>query len=204
MVAASSEAVRLVELFQLQNDQGPCLDCYRSGRPAGTADLTAEARRWPRFAVAAQDAGFCAVQALPMRLREQVIGALNLFRAVPGPFDPAGLRIGQAMADVATISLLHERSVRRGDTLNEQLQTALNSRIIIEQAKGKLAERLGLDMEQAFNLLRDRARTSNRRLPEVAHGFIDGTETLTSLPPGGPQQQLPDAGQVHRRPRPGP
>jgi transcriptional regulator with GAF, ATPase, and Fis domain len=204
LVAASSEAVRLVELFQLQNDQGPCLDCFRSGRPVGAADLTAEAGRWPRFAAAAQDAGFCAVQALPMRLREQVIGALNLFRAVPGPFDPAGLRVGQAMADVATISLLHERSVRRSDTLNEQLQTALNSRVIIEQAKGKLAERLGLDMEQAFNLLRDRARTSNRRLSEVAQAFIDGTETLTGMPPGGPRQPLPDAGQVHRRPRPGP
>src|SRR5580658_613308 len=100
LVAASSEAVRLVELFQLQNDQGPCLDCFRSGRPAGAADLTVEARRWPRFAAAAQEAGFCAVQALPMRLREQVIGALNLFRAVPGPFDPAGLSVVQAMAAV--------------------------------------------------------------------------------------------------------
>jgi transcriptional regulator with GAF, ATPase, and Fis domain len=155
VVAASSEAARLLELFQLQNDQGPCLDCFRAGRPVAAADLAAEAQRWPRFAAAAQQAGFAAVQALPMRLRDQVIGALNLFRAVPGAFDPADIRIGQALADVATISLLHERSMRHSDTVNEQLQTALNSRVIIEQAKGKLAERLGLDMDQAFSVLRD-------------------------------------------------
>ena len=113
-----------------------------------------------------------------MRLRNQVIGALNLFRAVPGAFDPADIRIGQALADVATISLLHERSMRHSDTLNEQLQTALNSRVIIEQAKGKLAERLGLDMDQAFSILRGHARTRNLLLSDVALAFIDGSETL--------------------------
>jgi GAF domain-containing protein len=177
VVAASSEAARLLELFQLQNDQGPCLDCFRAGRPVA-ADLAADAQRWPRFAAAAQQAGFAAVQALPMRLRDQVIGALNLFRAVPGAFDPADIRIGQALADVATISLLHERSMRHSDTVNEQLQTALNSRVIIEQAKGKLAERLGLDMDQAFSVLRDHARTRNLRLSDVALAFIDGSESL--------------------------
>src|SRR5450631_3296282 len=154
VVATSSEAVRLLELFQLQNDQGPCLDCFRGGLPVTVADLSAEAQRWPRFTAAAQQAGFAAVQALPMRLRDQVIGALNLFRATPGAFPPADRRVGQALADVATISLLHERSMRHSDTLNEQLQTALNSRVIIEQAKGKLAERLGIDVSQAFDLLR--------------------------------------------------
>jgi AmiR/NasT family two-component response regulator len=94
---------------------------------------------------------------------------------------PADIRIGQALADVATISLLHERSMRHSDTLNEQLQTALNSRVIIEQAKGKLAERLGVDMDQAFSLLRDRARVSNRRLSDLARAFVDGTETLAGL-----------------------
>ena len=178
VVAASSQAARLLELFQLQNDQGPCLDCFRSGRPVAAADLAAEAQRWPRFAAAAQQAGFAAVQALPMRLREQVIGALNLFRAVPGALAPADIRIGQALADVATISLLHERSMRHSDTLTEQLQTALNSRVIIEQAKGKLAERLGLDTDQAFSVLRDHARTRNLRLSDVALAFIDGSETL--------------------------
>jgi transcriptional regulator with GAF, ATPase, and Fis domain len=204
VVAASSEAARLLELFQIQNDQGPCLDCFRSGRPVQSVDLAAEAQRWPRFAPAAREAGFVAVQALPMRLREQVIGALNLFRAHPGPYDPADIRVGQALADVATISLLQERSMRHNDTLNEQLQTALNSRVIIEQAKGKLAERLGLDMDQAFNLLRDYARTSNRRLSDLAQAFVDGTDTLTSLTAGTSQPRLGGDGHPRRpaaRPR---
>jgi transcriptional regulator with GAF, ATPase, and Fis domain len=181
VVAASSEAARLLELFQLQNDQGPCLECFRRGQPVTAADLNAEAGRWPRFTAAAQQAGFAAVQALPMRLRDQTIGALNLFRAAPGAFDPADVRIGQALADVATISLLQERSMRRSDALNEQLQTALNSRVVIEQAKGKLAERLGLDMAEAFSLLRDYARARNRRLSELAQAFVDGSEPLTGL-----------------------
>jgi transcriptional regulator with GAF, ATPase, and Fis domain len=204
VVAASSEAARLLELFQLQNDQGPCLDCFRTGRPVGAADLAAESRRWPRFAAAARQAGFAAVQALPMRLRDQVIGALNLFRADPGALVPADISVGQGLADVATISLLHERNMRHSDALNEQLQIALNSRVIIEQAKGKLAERLGVDMDQAFSLLRDRARSSNRRLSDLAQAFIDGSESLTGLTPGRPQQRLPGDEQVHRQPRPGP
>src|SRR5580693_4348286 len=182
VVAASSEAARLLELFQLQSDQGPCLDCFRSGRPVTAGNLAAEATRWPQFAPAARQAGFAAVQALPMRLRDQVIGALNLFRAAPGTFDPADVRVGQAMADVATISLLHERSMRRSDTLNEQLQTALNSRVIIEQAKGKLAERLGIDVNQAFTLLRDQARNRNQRLSEMARAFVDGTQPIVGPP----------------------
>ncbi len=203
VVAASSEAARLLELFQLQNDQGPCLDCFRSGQPVTVTDLPAQAHRWPRFAASARDAGFTAVQALPMRLREQVIGALNLFRATPGPFDPASISIGQALADVATISLLHERSMRHSETLNEQLQTALDSRVIIEQAKGKLAERLGVDTHQAFSLLRDFARSRNLRLSDLARAFVDGTETLTSLTASRPRQHLPGTGQVPRQPRPG-
>jgi transcriptional regulator with GAF, ATPase, and Fis domain len=181
VVAASSEAARLIELFQIQNDEGPCLDCFKSGQAVHVPDLAAATQRWPRFAPAAVQAGFTAVQALPMRLREHVIGALNLFRASTGAFGDADIRVGQALADVATIGLLHERSMRRSDTLNEQLQTALNSRVVIEQAKGKLAERLGVDMDQAFNLLRDFARARNRRLSELAQAFVDGTETLIGL-----------------------
>jgi transcriptional regulator with GAF, ATPase, and Fis domain len=200
VVAASSEAARLLELFQLQSDQGPCLDCFRAGQPVDSGDLAAAGQRWPRFAPAAQQAGFSAVQALPMRLRDQVIGALNLFRASPGALPPEAVRVGQALADVATISLLHERSMRHSDTLNEQLQTALNSRVIIEQAKGKLAGRLGLDMDQAFSLLRDFARKRNRRLSDLAQAFVDGSETLTSLPPATPQQR--PSGQAGHQPRP--
>lgn len=184
VVAASSEAARLLELFQLQSDQGPCLDCFRSGRPVACVDLSAD-RRWPGFAAAAGQGGFSAVQALPMRLRDQVIGALNLFRVSPGDFDADVLPIGQALADVATIGLLNERSIRRTDTLNEQLQTALNSRVVIEQAKGKLAERLGIDVNQAFVVLRDQARRRNERLSDLARAFVDGTQTL-ALPAGGP------------------
>src|SRR3984885_5186547 len=178
VVAASSEAARLLELFQLQGDQGPCLDCFRSGQPVAATDLRTD-QRWPRFAAAAGQAGFSAVQALPMRLRDQVIGALNLFRPTAGAFDADSVHVGQALADVATISLLQERSIRRRDTLNEQLQTALNSRVIIEQAKGKLAERLGIEVSQAFTLLRDQARNRNERLSDFARAFVDGTLTIT-------------------------
>jgi GAF domain-containing protein len=178
VVAASSEAARLLELLQLELGQGPCLDCFRSGRAVTATDLGTDGR-WPRFAEAAAEAGLGAVQALPMRLREQVIGALNLFRAAPGDFDPVNAAVGQALADVATIGLLHERNMRRRDTLNEQLQAALNSRVVIEQAKGKLAERLGLDMDEAFNVLRDQARGRNLRLSDLARAFIDGTENIT-------------------------
>ena len=194
VVAASSEAARLLELFQLQSDQGPCLDCFRSGQPVTATDLGTD-QRWPRFAAAATQAGFGAVQALPMRLREQVIGALNLFRAAPGVFDSADVRVGQALADVATIGLLHERNIRRSDTLNEQLQTALNSRVVIEQAKGKLAERLGLDIDQAFSVLRDYARSRNRRLSDLARAMVDGTEAIPG-PGATTGQQLPRAGQI--------
>jgi len=190
VVAASSEAARVLELFQLQSDQGPCLDCFRSGRPVSATDLRAD-QRWPRFAAAAEQAGFRAVQALPMRLRDQVIGALNLFRGTVGAFDPEVVHVGQALADVATISLLHDRSMRRTDTLNEQLQTALNSRVVIEQAKGKLAERLGVDVNQAFALLRDQARNRNQRLSDVARAFVDGNQAISGVAGGHPQASRP-------------
>jgi len=174
VAAASSEEAGLLELFQLQNDQGPCLECFRTGRPVTAAGLAGPAQRWPRFARAAVRAGFVTVEALPMRLRDQVIGALNLFRAEPGPFEAADLRIAQALADVATIGLLHERNVRRRETVAEQLQAALNSRVIIEQAKGKLAERLGIDMDRSFTMLRDYARNANLHLTDVARDFVTG------------------------------
>jgi GAF domain-containing protein len=174
VAAASSEEAGLLELFQLQNDQGPCLDCFRTGRPVTATDLSRPPERWPRFAHAATRAGFRTVEALPMRLRDQVIGALNLFRAEPDSFDPADLRIAQALADVATIGLLHERNVRRSETVAEQLQAALNSRVVLEQAKGKLAERLGIDMDRAFTMLRDYARNANQHLTDVARDFVTG------------------------------
>src|SRR6266576_4456704 len=183
LAAASSEQAGLLELFQLQNDQGPCLECFRTGLPVTAAGLAGPAPRWPRFAAAAAQAGFAAVEALPMRLRDQVIGALNLFRAEPGPLEPAELRIAQALADVATIGLLHERNVRRRETVAEQLQAALNSRAVIEQAKGKLAERLSIDMDRAFALIRDYARNSNQHLTDVARDFVTGATAGFPPPP---------------------
>jgi transcriptional regulator with GAF, ATPase, and Fis domain len=185
VAAASSEAAGLIELFQIQNDQGPCLDCFRTGQPVTAADLAGPDQRWPRFAAAATRAGFGAVHALPMRLRDQVIGALNLFSVGTARLGPADLRIGQALADVATIGLLQERNVRRAETLAEQLQAALNSRVIIEQAKGRLAERLGVDMDRAFALLRDYARNSNQRLTDVARNFVEGAAADFPPPPRG-------------------
>jgi len=186
VAAASTEEAGLLELFQLQKDQGPCLECFRTGRPVTAADLSAAAQQWPRFAQAAVQAGFVTVEALPMRLRDQVIGALNLFRAEPGSFDQADLRIGQALADVATIGLLHERNVRRRETVAEQLQAALNSRVVIEQAKGKLAERLGINMDRAFTMLRNHARTTNQHLTDVARDFV--TSGSAEFPPPARRQ----------------
>ena len=177
VVAASSERTRLLELFQLQTDQGPCVDCFRTGLPVSVADLRS-AGMWPRFTAAAAEVGFVAVHALPMRLRADVIGALNLFDTNPGPLDEAKLRIGQALADVATIGLLQHRAIQRRDVLTEQLQTALNSRVLIEQAKGVLAERLHLDMAEAFTVLRHNARSRNRRLSELAQAIVDGSEQV--------------------------
>jgi GAF domain-containing protein len=177
VVAASSERTRLLELFQLQTDQGPCVDCFRTGQPVSVADLPS-AGRWPRFAAAAADVGFTAVHALPMRLRTEVIGALNFFDTDPGALDAGKLRVGQALADVATIGLLQHRAISQRDALTEQLQTALNSRVLIEQAKGMVAERLHLDLAEAFALLRGSARSHNRRLSDLAQAIVDGSEQI--------------------------
>ncbi|MEV4465477.1 GAF and ANTAR domain-containing protein [Micromonospora echinofusca] len=182
VVAASSERTRLLELFQLQTDQGPCVDCFRTGRPVSVVDLST-AGRWPRFAAAAAEVGFAAVHALPMRLRSEVIGTLNLFDIRPGALDDGRLRLGQALADVATIGLLQQRAIHRRDILAEQLQNALHSRVLIEQAKGVLAERLRLDVGEAFSLLRDSARSRNRPLSDVARAIVDGSEQLPPVQP---------------------
>jgi GAF domain-containing protein len=140
VVAASSEDAELMELLQLQNEQGPCLDCYRTGAPVSVPDLAHAAPQWPGFAAAVEEAGaFRSVHALPLRLRGEAIGALNLFHRTPGPLPEADLLLGQALADVATIGILQERAIRRSEVLTEQLQTALTSRVVVEQAKGVLA-----------------------------------------------------------------
>ncbi len=178
VIASSSEQARLVELFQLQHEEGPCFECYQTGLPVAEPELATATGRWPSFAPAAVETGFAAVQALPMRLRDDVIGAMNLFMHSPSQLDETGMRVGQALADVATIGLLQERNLRHQEVLAEQLQGALNSRVAIEQAKGVLAERLGLDMGQAFDLLRGQARTQNRRLAGLAGAVAAGSEDV--------------------------
>jgi transcriptional regulator with GAF, ATPase, and Fis domain len=175
VVASSTERTRLLELFQLQKDEGPCLECYRRGEPILVPDLTAEVSRWPHFAPVALDEGFGSVHALPLRLRNETIGAINLFASGSVDLSDEDLRLGRALADVATIGILQERAIRRTETLSEQLQGALNSRVIIEQAKGVLAERGGLDMDAAFASLRSYARSHNLHLRDVAREVVDGT-----------------------------
>ena len=172
VAASSSEGARLLDLYQLQNEEGPCYDCYRSGQPV-SAVLSEATTRWPSFTAAATREGFLSVLALPLRLRDRVIGALNLFDTREGNLsDTTTARVGQAIADVATIAILQERLSRQRNLLNEQLQFALTSRVTIEQAKGVLSASLEVDTEEAFGLLRQRARDQRRRLVEVAEEVV--------------------------------
>ena len=175
VVATSSEETRLLEVFQLQNDEGPCLDCVRGGRAVLSDDLEGETERWPVFAPAAVAAGFHSVTAVPMRLRDQTIGGLNLFQGKGRQLPPGGQQLAQALADVATIGILQHRSAHRSSLLAEQLQHALNSRVVIEQAKGVIAERHGLTMPQAFDALRRHSRDHNLKLTEHALSVISET-----------------------------
>jgi len=174
VVATSSEQVRLLELFQIQNEEGPCHECLRTGRPVVAADLR-EANRWPAFSREALEGGYLAVFALPLRLRDRVIGALNLFLSRVTTPREADLLVAQALADVATIAILHDAAMREARTVTVQLQGALNSRIAIEQAKGIVAERMGVDMDGAFGWLRSYARAHNRALSLVAADVVAGT-----------------------------
>lgn len=181
VLASSSETMRLLELFELQAQEGPCLECFRTGKTVGNSNLANAEARWPRFAPEARDAGFGSVYALPMRLRESVIGALNLFHADPGYMSQADLDAGQALADIATIAILQHRASREAQVLNEQLSYALNSRIVIEQAKGMISERETLEMDAAFHLLRNHARNHNLRLADVAASITVGTLSPSKL-----------------------
>jgi GAF domain-containing protein len=174
LVASSSHESHLLELFVLQNNEGPCLDCFRTGTAVTSGSLEDDVDRWPLFVPAAHLAGFRSVAAVPLRLRDQTIGVLNLFLDVPEEVPAATRRLAQALADVATIGILQQRSLHRSHVLSEQLQTALTSRIAIEQAKGILAERNNLSMDEAFVALRRFARNHNRKLTDVAHSVVTG------------------------------
>lgn len=172
VVAYTHESARLLELFELQRAKGPCLDCFATGRPITNVDLLDAGTRWPVFAEAARDIGFSVSHALPMRLRRQVVGALNLFTVDPVRLSDDQLAVVQGLADIATIGLLHERAVRDQVVLAEQLQTALHSRIVIEQAKGVLAAQGGTGVGEAFRLMRSHARRTGEALTAVAEAVV--------------------------------
>ena len=179
LMAATSEASEMVELFEVQSAQGPCRDCFLTGAQVAAPDLAREEARWPGFGPVALHSGFRAVHALPLRLRERTLGALNLFRAPPGPMAIRDLASAQALADIATIALIQHQAVQHAQELADQLRAALDSRIAIEQAKGVIAERARVDVSDAFGLLRGYARDRQRRLGDVAQDVVDGT-----IPPG--------------------
>ncbi|HTK67652.1 MAG TPA: GAF and ANTAR domain-containing protein, partial [Pseudonocardia sp.] len=186
VVAASSEDAATVELLQLQAEEGPCLQCYRDVAQVRVPDLSQVPDRWPRFVSAVLGQGaFASVHAIPLRLRGQAIGAVNLFHRTPGPLPEPDLGLAQALADVATIGIVSERAIRRGEVLNEQLQTALDSRVVIEQAKGILSQRLGISVDLAFELLRRLARSDNRRLSDLARDTVEGRLDLRAANTGG-------------------
>lgn len=181
VVGASSEQARMVELFEIQHRQGPCMECYLSQTPVTVADLGETGQQWPWFASTAFEVGFRSVHALPMRLRAQTVGALNLFSVSRGSLEPGTVRVAQAMADVATIGLLQARVISQGEVLAEQLQQALHARVLIEQAKGVLAERLQVEMEQAFETLRHYSRDHNKFISAVAQEVITGALDVADL-----------------------
>lgn len=175
VVASTSEASRLVELMQLSADAGPCIEAFETGRMVSLADIRDAPERWIRFRESALAAGFAAVDAIPMRLRTAVVGTLNLLRSTSGGLDPHDEVAARAFADVATIGILHERSLRETAVLAEQLQGALNSRVVIEQAKGVVAHTKGVSVDESFRLMRAYARAHRIGISEVAARVVDRT-----------------------------
>lgn len=181
VIAASSEQARLLELFQIQTDEGPCTEAFTTGVPVMHTDLHAAAQRWPRFTPYAVGAGYDSVYAIPLRLRGDVIGALNLFRNEPGSLDESDIVLAQALADLASIAILQTEAATEAQRRDDQLQHALDSRIIIEQAKGMLAERAQIDMSTAFERIRTMSRNTNTKLTELATHIVDGRVDLITL-----------------------
>lgn len=176
VVAATSETTHVLEVLQIQNEQGPCLDAARSGRPviSGALHGADAVRRWPRLAEAATQAGFTAITALPMRLRQTVLGALNLFFVEQRPPQMSDIAVAQAFADIGTIAILQDRATHDAKHLIDQLQRALDTRIVLEQAKGRVAEHSQMDMDAAFTSIRAYARDRNLRLSDIARDLVDG------------------------------
>jgi len=180
LIASSDERMRLLELFELQGAQGPCLDAFSTGRVL-QAGAASSRTRWPVFAQHAVDSVFQLMCAVPLRVRTDIIGALNLFRRTDEPFTADEIDIAQAMAEMAAIGLIQERALRERTLLTEQLQAALLSRVVIEQAKGMLAEYLKMSVDDAFRLLRSYTRDHNRKLSDVARDVVDRKIPSTAL-----------------------
>lgn len=176
--ASSSEHARLLDLFESQTEAGPSVECFRTGQPVINADL--DSPRWPRLREAAHEAGFASLHALPLRLRGEIIGTLNFFHSETRALSDADMHVGQALADISTLSVLSQRSLREGEILAGQLQSALTSRVTVEQAKGVLSARLRIPMDEAFAVMRDHARAHDERLSVVARRIADGDEALFS------------------------
>ncbi len=177
-MAGSNEDVKRLELFQVQVHEGPCLDAFQAGQPVVNADLREAEDRWPRFAPRAAAAGYRSVHAFPLRLRHEVIGAIGVFGTDEARWEDADVHIAQSLAHIATIGLLQERALRRGEVLSEQLQSALNSRIVIEQAKGAIAQYRNVNVDEAFLFLRAHARRTQTHLVEVAHAVLTDPASL--------------------------
>jgi transcriptional regulator with GAF, ATPase, and Fis domain len=173
VLASSSDQAELLELFQIQNDEGPCLDCYTSGEVVATPDLSASSSAWPTFASEAVRLGFRSVCAVPLHLQSETMGCLNLFLSQPGGLSDEDLRLARALADVSTIAMVQDQALREAAVRERQLQQALDSRVVIEQAKGMIAERADVDMSEAFRRLRTHARNHNLLLTELAAGLLD-------------------------------
>jgi GAF domain-containing protein/ANTAR domain-containing protein len=180
LLAATSEKARDLELFQLQTDEGPCLDCYASGQPISVASLAAESARWPRFVPAAVEAGFASVHALPMRAAGMVLGALGLFGTRSGELDGADLLVGQSLAHIACVAIVQEHAPTSA-AVGPRLRNALTARIVIEQAKGFVRERLDVSAEDAFALLRRYARANDDHLTDVARRLITSPDSRPAL-----------------------
>ncbi|MCT9075122.1 GAF and ANTAR domain-containing protein [Streptomyces fulvoviolaceus] len=188
IIAASDEHARLLELFALQHDQGPCVECYRSGAARANIDLTgAEATDgWPRFAARARETGYVMTHAIPLRLRNRVVGALNLFQTTPRRLGDGDIALAQALADVATIAILQQRTLEQSHVENSQLENALTSRILVEQVKGVLAERWNTSVDEAFAVFRSYARARHLRLSELAARIIEGDFDTAAIPAPAP------------------
>ncbi|MCU1551654.1 MAG: hypothetical protein JWR36_2214 [Glaciihabitans sp.] len=173
LVASTSEQVELVEIMQLNAGSGPCVDCYETGQRVAVADIEASGDRWPAFREEALRQGFRSIHATPMKLRGRIIGTLNLLGTSVGFLSDIDADAAQALSDVATIGILQERVIRESGIVADQLHRALDSRILIEQAKGVLSETASMTMDEAFAAMRTYARSHNYRLRAVAQQIVD-------------------------------